>query len=160
MAISNEEGNARRRAKEALNRVAVRAANKASYLRNAESRRCSARNYYAENSESCKMSMRAWVKANPDKARVIHQNRLARLREVGGRLSSDLCQTLFAKQHGLCVYCEVDLTTVQTHLDHRIPVARGGANADANMQLLCARCNRSKSDRDPDEFERSIRSAS
>lgn len=34
------------------------------------------------------------------------------------------------------------------HVDHRIPVAKGGANDDANLWTLCDRCNLGKSDSD------------
>lgn len=30
------------------------------------------------------------------------------------------------------------------HVDHIVPVARGGANDPSNYQALCARCNKSK----------------
>jgi hypothetical protein len=32
----------------------------------------------------------------------------------------------------------------ELHFDHVIPVSRGGANTVANIQLLCAPCNRTK----------------
>jgi hypothetical protein len=34
-------------------------------------------------------------------------------------------------------------------IDHRWPVSRGGAHTLSNLQLLCARCNREKSDKVP-----------
>jgi len=37
---------------------------------------------------------------------------------------------------------------VAMHIDHRIPVSRGGANDDENLWLLCEPCNLGKSARD------------
>lgn len=42
---------------------------------------------------------------------------------------------------GRCRQCG---STEQLHFDHVIPVSRGGANTVANIQLLCAVCNRAK----------------
>ena len=35
----------------------------------------------------------------------------------------------------------------EIHFDHVIPWSRGGANTADNIQLLCGRCNRRKSDK-------------
>ena len=35
---------------------------------------------------------------------------------------------------------------IQLHVDHRIPLAKGGSNEDANLWTLCDRCNLGKSD--------------
>jgi 5-methylcytosine-specific restriction endonuclease McrA len=41
------------------------------------------------------------------------------------------------------------------HLDHIIPLARGGKNEDRNMQVTCPTCNRQKHSKDPIEFMQS-----
>ena len=41
------------------------------------------------------------------------------------------------------------------HLDHKVPLAAGGANEFGNLQLLCPRCNLAKSARDPLDFMQS-----
>ena len=40
------------------------------------------------------------------------------------------------------------------HLDHIIPMAKGGLHEDANLQILCAFCNMSKNAKDPLVFAR------
>lgn len=38
------------------------------------------------------------------------------------------------------------------HIDHRIPLSRGGAHDPSNIVLACASCNLSKHDKMPWEF--------
>jgi 5-methylcytosine-specific restriction protein A len=45
----------------------------------------------------------------------------------------------------LCVHCEaVGRTTIATEIDHIIPIAAGGADADHNLQPLCHDCHARK----------------
>lgn len=59
------------------------------------------------------------------------------------RIPDDVRAFVWARDDGRCVRCgaEDDL-----QFDHVIPVAKGGGNAPANVQLLCGACNRAKSD--------------
>lgn len=55
----------------------------------------------------------------------------------------DVRQRTWQKFGGKCAECNaVDYL----EFDHIIPVAKGGSNSDANIQLLCRRCNLKKSD--------------
>lgn len=51
-----------------------------------------------------------------------------------------------------CPYCNVALTTKNTEVDHKIPLARGGKDDRSNWQLVCSLCNRGKSDLVEDRF--------
>ena len=48
-----------------------------------------------------------------------------------------------------CYWCGAEATTC----DHVIPVARGGTDEHDNLVAACKRCNFSRQDRLPDEFE-------
>jgi 5-methylcytosine-specific restriction protein A len=52
-------------------------------------------------------------------------------------------------QDYLCADCQAPFPVQQLTFDHVIPIARGGANSEANLQLLCYRCNQRKGDRLP-----------
>lgn len=84
-----------------------------------------------------------------------YQRRL-RKKKVGGRLSVGLPQRLFSEQKGLCPYCKTTITIESCHMDHLIPLARGGSHSDLNMQLTCKRCNLKKHAKDPIEFAASM----
>lgn len=91
--------------------------------------------------------------ANREAYRVYHLNRRVRL--ANGKLSTDIVQTLMARQECRCVYCFVDLNKA-FHIDHIMPLALGGSNTDGNVQLLCPPCNMAKSAKHPDEFRAEI----
>ena len=78
-------------------------------------------------------------------------NRRARVRETGGKLSSDLADKLFKLQKGKCPCCAQPLGD-DYHLDHKMPIALGGSNTDGNMQLLRAVCNLQKAKKHPIDF--------
>lgn len=97
----------------------------------------------------------AWAKANPDKARVIAQRKRARKRSAAGEHTAADTQAIRAAQRDRCGYCRARLQGAG-HLDHIVPLARGGSNYSSNLQWLCQRCNLTKGTRDPIVFAQSI----
>lgn len=51
-----------------------------------------------------------------------------------------------------CHYCGVKVSGSNIHLDHVVPVSRGGAHASFNWVISCPQCNTSKHARMPNEF--------
>ena len=49
---------------------------------------------------------------------------------------------VWRRDQGRCARCD---SQERLEFDHIIPVSRGGANTERNLQLLCERCNREKS---------------
>ena len=43
-----------------------------------------------------------------------------------------------------CAICKADLTEKEPHIDHIIPLIKGGGNAESNLQALCWQCNLKK----------------
>jgi len=109
--------------------------------------------YYVVNRSKAKASVAAWTRANPEANRIKSHNYLSRLKASGGKLSKGLSAKLFNLQRGLCPCCKQPLEN-DYHLDHKMPLALGGANEDWNMQLLRATCNIKKSAKHPNDFMR------
>jgi 5-methylcytosine-specific restriction endonuclease McrA len=81
-------------------------------------------------------------------------NKAARMRrclKLGGkyfRVSAKFIKSLEKKQNGKCAGCFKKLKK-GFHIDHIIPVAKGGDNKESNLQALCPDCNHSKHAKDP-----------
>lgn len=106
--------------------------------------------YHARNPEKVAI----WRKnADPVKKK-IHRinNKLTRKNRIkdAGKLSSDIVPRLMKLQKGKCRACGKPLKD-DYHIDHIIPLAKGGQNTDNNCQLLHSKCNLSKGARDPYE---------
>jgi len=87
-------------------------------------------------------------------SKIVQQNRRARKKYNGGRLSKGLSNKLYKLQRGKCACCGKSLGD-DYHLDHRMPLALGGVNEDLNMQLLRSKCNREKHAKHPIDFMQS-----
>ena len=51
---------------------------------------------------------------------------------------------IMAKSDYKCVLCGIDLTLVKPHIDHIIPIAKGGTDSQDNWQAVCQKCNLKK----------------
>jgi len=130
----------------------ARLANSAEYRKNnKDKKRIAARRYRLENPDKVKAAYAAWAKANPEANRVRVQNRRARKLANGGECSKGLVDKLLILQKGKCPCCGNSLGK-DYHLDHIVPLARGGSNSDSNMQLLTKVCNMQKHAKDPVDF--------
>jgi hypothetical protein len=58
-------------------------------------------------------------------------------------IPSEIRRAVFERDGGRCVEC---VSNFDLQYDHVLPVALGGATTVENLQLLCADCNRRKSD--------------
>jgi hypothetical protein len=58
-------------------------------------------------------------------------------------------ESLYYRDHGMCVYCERPLTINTTTYDHVLPRARGGKHAWENVVSACRSCNGRKGSNAP-----------
>lgn len=68
----------------------------------------------------------------------------------GEPLSRDVRQMIYERDRGICRYCKEPVTTF--HVDHIVPVARGGTDRPKNLALSCVPCNLKKAARTPEEM--------
>lgn len=94
----------------------------------------------------------AWKRANPNKVLTYGRNRRALKRNAEGTHTEDDITSIWVNQKGQCVYCDADLLVTDFHVDHIVPLAKGGSNWPSNLQCLCPDCNLRKWSLDEDEF--------
>lgn len=124
---------------------------KEAYAKEPEKYRMKSKKRAAENPEKVRESLKKWKAEHPEAGRIYDQRKRARKIKNGGHLSKGLANKLFKLQFGKCPCCRRPLGQ-DYHLDHIMPLKRGGPNEDSNIQLLCPDCNMSKHAKHPVDF--------
>lgn len=124
------------------------------------------RRYYLANRERIRANSRAWYegnrgraleltkerrKRNPGSVALYSRNRRALLRAAEGRHDVDEVWQMVEDQDGLCAYCEHPLFG-DFHVEHMMPVVRGGRNDWTNLAIACPRCNVRKNTKTAEEW--------
>lgn len=78
------------------------------------------------------------------------RNRRALEKEATGSHTKEDIEKQYAFQNGKCYYCEQNLA--EYHVDHYIPLSRGGSNGPENLVIACPHCNVSKNNKLPGEW--------
>jgi 5-methylcytosine-specific restriction endonuclease McrA len=117
----------------------------------AEAKRKAYRKWYASNHDKKRSAVKAWQVANPEKkrgyARVNRQHRRASCTTSTGRApTAKQIKALLARP---CHYCGEP----SAHVDHYVPLARGGTHTLDNLRPACALCNTSKGAKLPGEWK-------
>lgn len=95
------------------------------------------------NRERCNLLLVNWRERNPERLRQLRVASEARRRtrktEAGGSFTADDIRRLIAAQRNRCWWCSEKLTDY--HVDHRIPVSKGGHSNPSNLVISCPSCN-------------------
>lgn len=119
----------------------------------AEKRRFS--NLSPERQAALRAASAEWRAANKQAKATQERNRRALKRQaVGCHTAKDIAK-LADVQDLRCPYCRTSIAG-RFHVDHIVPLSRGGSNGVENLQLLCQPCNQRKHAKDPEQFAREI----
>jgi len=126
---------------------------------NPEKVRASNKKYREENKEKIKAQKQEYfqrVKGCPEyreKRQLAKQRRKARKLENGIEHFTTKQLKEHWAQEGIdpesCYYCKEGK---REHVDHYVPLAKGGPHFMSNLRPSCAPCNHSKNDKDPEEW--------
>jgi len=128
-----------------------RQANREYYWRNRETRRENNARWAERNAERRKEYNRLYLKNNPERFREYSQRRRSRKQLAPGDHTKEDVALIYQRQKGRCWWCLCELNGAY-HVDHRIPISRGGSNDASNLVVSCPKCNLSKRDKLPHEW--------
>ena len=141
----------RRYAREWLKRYPEKAREAVRRWRIAHPKEHSAKNrlYYARHREERLAHTALYHRQHPEVVLAKWQNYRARKLAANGSFTSVEWLALVGLFQGCCAYCG---EAGPLEADHRIPLARGGSNAIANILPACRRCNARKHVLTEEEF--------
>jgi len=135
----------------AANRERDNARNREYLIEHPEVKRRAEKNYRRNHPDRCVESNKRWLQKQPNKRREYDQRRRIRESDARGSFTAKDVEILLRSQKDLCWWCGKQLAG-KYHVDHRIPLSRGGSNNPENLCISCASCNHSKSDKLPSEW--------
>lgn len=123
-------------------------------IANRDKERARCKKWRELNVEKYKESQKKWESRNAEKRRLMASHRRAMIAKAGGTYSIEQIQEMLNSQGYTCAdaNCNKSLTNGY-HIDHIIPLCKGGSNYISNIQCLCQKCNTSKGSKMPNEWE-------
>jgi len=96
---------------------------------------------------------RQYRKDHPERVRAqaTNKNRKRKLGVQGAHTEAEI-KLLFRSQKGLCWWCGKAVDPTAYHVDHRVPLTRGGTDYAENLCITCPACNMSKHNKLPHEW--------
>lgn len=108
-----------------------------------ESRR--KKKWYKQNKLLVKIRLRRWRKKNPQKSSDQVNRRRARMREVAYEVIDR--KLVYCHDEGQCHLCKKPVAKDNFHLDHVIPLSKGGGHLYDNVKVAHPSCNLKKSNK-------------
>ena len=103
--------------------------------------------YNQKNREKNRIRHRAWCLANPNRVDESNVKRKTRLvRQSNGSITSQEIAKML-KDTVKCPYCMTRVESSDKHVDHMIPLSKGGLHATYNLAVVCSKCNHRKKDK-------------
>ena len=135
------------------NREEVRARSAAWYQSNLDRERGKRRKYREDNLDKERARLREHYAKNP--GQYLEKWRVRRARLLGATGEAPVSEEFLSRLHADyttrgCSWCGG--TEETPHVDHIVPLVRGGLHVEDNLQILCGTCNRSKGSRTMDEW--------
>jgi 5-methylcytosine-specific restriction endonuclease McrA len=126
------------------------------YHRKLEQARARDRRKPSNKSPRKKKYLREWKRENCHRTRHYHNKRRAAKRGNLTQEDADRIAALYGLsqhwEHVACYLCGRWTSPDDRHIDHILPLARGGGETIDNLAVACAHCNLSKGDKTPDEY--------
>jgi len=137
------------------------------YIKNKERELQTNKNRFEVNKEKYYVYMYRWAKENRDRFREYRKNNIEhyRLKEriksakrrailygLTDHHTTEDIFSLYEEQQARCYYCGCDISGGY-HIEHKIPLSRGGSDTKENLCLSCSDCNLAKLTKTEKEFK-------
>ena len=107
--------------------------------------------YHEKNRDKERETNRKWREENREKIHEYASKRRARERTAKGTHTASDIRLIYERQGRRCWWCQCKLGR-EYHVDHRIPLTKGGSNDPSNLVISCSACNLSKGAKLPHEW--------
>jgi len=121
------------------------------YKCNIERKKIMHREYSESYRDKYPSKQSEYQKSNKLKFREYAQKRRALKDNNLGFIFSGMIELLSCVQDKMCFYCSVSIEE-NSHLDHKLPLSRGGKHTWSNLCLACPSCNLRKHTKTAEEF--------
>lgn len=108
--------------------------------------------YYLDNAVNIKRKQREWRSKNILSILLRNRKRQSLLK-ARSNISTNEIEQLLLKANNECLYCNIPVfKRVNLHLDHKVPLSRGGNHSIENIAISCDKCNLKKGTKTDAEF--------
>ena len=107
--------------------------------------------WWIKNRDKALEQHREWRQSNREKIRTNNRNRKAVLKKAQGKHTDEDIRDQHKRQKGRCYWCGKKVGDTY-HVDHVIPLDKGGSNGPENLVIACPVCNLSKGSKFPHEW--------
>lgn len=104
------------------------------------------REYRARHPEVTKAAQAQWKERNPELAKEVSRRDRHRRRAIQHGVDAEIVnrQVVWERDQGVCHICDEPVSFDEMHLDHVVPLSRGGAHAYDNVASAHPACNMRK----------------
>ncbi|WP_293913723.1 HNH endonuclease [Deinococcus sp.] len=129
----------------------MKAAKARYYSRHNDRLKARQRAYHAAHPEVGVAYIRNIKVADPEKLRVYWRRKRARKLNVSGAHTAEDVYRIYAEQQGRCFWCKEEVGSIY-HVDHHMPLSRGGTDDATNLVIACPSCNLRRGNHLPGEW--------
>lgn len=135
------------------------AANRAFMKRHPEKARAYQARYYQKNREVILKKIAQWHARNPESRQATFGKRRAAIRSVDSdptKIIRTWMRRIRMAKVVKCHWCGVKVSGRKCHIDHVIPLSKGGGHTVTNLCASCPPCNQKKFTKLPEDFNREL----
>lgn len=95
---------------------------------------------------------RIYYKNNKEKSLIKYHKYRTVKQGNGGSFTCKQIHNMYIQQNKKCKVCREEFGSKKYHIDHIIPISKGGSSDISNIQLLCKKCNLSKGNKNLEDW--------